>query len=93
MTRAVVVGACALALVAAGTAGTFALARGGRAASPPQRPAAKLTRQQIGARKLLAEYARYGDCGCTGAARARDRVASGRAKAVVAASGGGSTAP
>jgi hypothetical protein len=78
-TRLVV--ACAAAAVAAGSVGAVALH--GSSATP--KPAhAKLTQAQIGAKKLLAEYAKNGDCGCTGAVRARDRVRSGLVKKVAA---------
>jgi len=79
--RAGVVAACAAVLVAAGSAGAIEL----RGSGAPAKPHAKLTRQQIGAKKLIAEYAKNGDCGCTGAVRAKDRVRSGLVKKVAAA--------
>jgi hypothetical protein len=82
--------ACAALAVAAGSVGAVELHR----SSAPGKPARPhLTRAQIGAKQLLAEYAKNGDCGCTGAVRAKDRAASGLAKKVVAASGGSAATP
>jgi hypothetical protein len=85
--RTRIIAGCAAVALAAGSIGAVEL-RGSAASAKP-----KLTRQQIGAKKLLAEYAQYGDCGCTGATRAKDRVRSGLAKKVVAASGGSAATP
>jgi hypothetical protein len=89
--RARALAACAAVVVAAGSVGAVELHRSSAAAPKPAHK--KLTRAQIGAKKLLAEYAKNGDCGCTGALRAKERSRSGLAKKVVAESGGSAGSP
>ena len=52
---------------------------GGNAAEPVQAPAHAKPSAQDAAKTLLAELG-TGGCGCTGEARARDRLASGKAQ-------------
>jgi hypothetical protein len=85
--RARIAAACVAVGLAAGSVGAVEL-HGSKA--KPAKP--RLTRQQLGAKKLLAEYAQHPDCGCTGATRARDRVQSGKVKQVQAAESAGSAA-